>query len=98
MEEFHKNNALGINEVFEKYKSIDTTLKQYHDCLNIDEHPYLDNVLQMYTVKKEQLMMRRLEQAMHDLQVRVQETCNEGRRNKVLDRLRLKLSNKKRTH
>ena len=91
---FDKNNALDINEVAERYKNIDVSLKQYHDCLNTNETPYIDEVMKIYNEKKEQLMMRRnakhyanLEQALNDLHL----SCYDNKKFKLIEKLRNKL-------
>ena len=91
---FDKNKALDINEVAENYKNVDVSLKYYHECLNTDETPYIDEVMKIYNEKKEQLMMRRnakhyqsLEQALNDFHL----SCYDNKKFKLIEKLRNKL-------
>jgi hypothetical protein len=93
---FDKNKALSINEVADIYQN--NTLKYYHECLNTDETPYIDEVINIYNEKREQLMMRRnakhyenLEQALNDLHL----SCYDNKKFKLIEKLRNKLSFRK---
>lgn len=105
MELFNKEKALDINEVAEKYQNINVSLKYYLECLNTDETPYIDEVMNIYNEKKEYLMMRRnakhyenLEQALNDLHLRSHDkvsSCYQTKKQKLIEKLRNKLNKKK---
>jgi hypothetical protein len=100
MQEFNKDTCLSVTEVFEKYQSFNELFNKFNDMIIDDETPFIDEALDIYERKKEQVLARRermREEQLHNTikKLSVVANPNDMRKGAIMDRLRNKLNQRK---
>lgn len=100
MQEFNKDTCLGINDVLEKYQSFNEVFNKYNDMVIREESPYIDEVVDIYESKKEQVLERRRRLQEEQLQNTIKQLSlvanpSDMRKGAMVNRLRNKLNQRK---
>lgn len=100
MQEFDKDTCLSVAEVSEKYQSFNEVFNKFNDMIICDETPFIDEALDIYERKKEQVLARRermREEQLHDTIKNLSVVANPSdmRKGAIVDRLRNKLNQRK---
>jgi hypothetical protein len=100
MQEFNKDTCLSVAEVLEKYQSFNEVFNKFNDMVIHEETPYIDDVVEIYETKKEQVLARRQRLRDEQLQNAVNQLSiianpSDMRKGAMVDRLRNKLNQRK---
>lgn len=100
MQEFNKDTCLSINEVLEKYQSFNEMFNKYNCMVIHEETPYIDDVVEIYETKKEQVLERRRRLQEERLQNAIKQLSlvanpSDMRKGAMVDRLRNKMNQRK---
>jgi hypothetical protein len=94
--DFNKDNALSIEDVHNKYKySSHELFDTYNQSSGSEDHPYIDDVLELYEDKKQKMMDKRKQRLLDATKPTVVANMNDMRRGAIVERLRSKVANRK---
>jgi polyhydroxyalkanoate synthesis regulator phasin len=101
--EFNKDTCLSVADVLEKYQSFNEMFNKYNDMVIHEETPYIDDVVEIYKTKKEQVLARRQRLRDEQLQNAIKQLSivanpSDMRKGAMVDRLRNKLTQRKNKH
>lgn len=98
--EFNKDKCLSVAAVLEKYQSFNEVFNKFNNMVICDGTPYIDEVVEVYERKKEQVLARRQrlqEEQLHNAikQLSIIANPSDMRKGAMVDRLRNKLNQRK---
>lgn len=98
--EFDIDTCMSVDEVLHKYQSFNEVFNKFNTLSIHDETPYIDEAIEIYETKKEQLLERRRRKQEEQLQkankqLSIVANPNDMRKGAMVDRLRNKLNQRK---